>query len=343
MGPARSSSATAVIEPEIRLLRPEDVPLLHLGRHRRANDAVVRRILSDYPNRSVWSPETLEFALVAPWRHRRDVAVIDELSAVKHARALLQAAVRNCRREGDAVALMMEMDERRPPSFYGRAGLQLIENVITYELPRVRPMAGSGELSFTLADPGRPEHLAALLQIDHAAFPWLWWNSEEEFCVYGESPGTELHLGALDGRPVAYIGVSLFPGWGHLDRIAVDPLVQGRGLGRQTLMQAINVLHGAGARRIALSTQQENTRSQRLYEAFGFRRSPGYDYRLYGAALHIAAAELTGTAITPRQSGQAGDETGPATEDDTNRWAAASASYSSSRPGANPTDRPSVS
>lgn len=341
MAPAQSSPPATEVKPEIRLLRPDDVPLLHLGRHRRANDAAVQRILTDYPNRSVWTPETLEFALVAPWRHRRDVAVIDELSAVKHVRTLLQAAVRNCRREGDAVALMTEMDERRHPSFYGRAGLHLIENVITYELPKVRPMANSGELSFALVNPARPEQLAALLQIDHAAFPWLWWNSEEEFRVYGESPGTELHLGALDGRPVAYVGVSLFPGWGHLDRIAVDLEVQGRGLGRQTLTYAINVLHGAGARRIALSTQQENTRSQRLYEAFGFRRSPGYDYRLYGAALHVAAAELMRT--NQAASGEAGNEPGPATEDDTNRWAAVSASYSSSPPGANPTDQPSVS
>lgn len=342
MAPAQSSPATTEIEPDIRLLRPDDVPRLHLGRHRRANDGVVTRMLTEYPNRSVWSPETLEFALVAPWRHRRDVAVIDELSAVKQARALLQAAVRNCRREGDAVALMMEMDERRHPSFYGRAGLHLIENVITYELPKVRPIAGSGELRFTRVNPARPDELAALLQIDHAAFPWLWWNSEEEFRVYGEAPGTELHLGALDGRPVAYVGISLFPGWGHLDRIAVDPAVQGRGLGRQTLIQAINVLHGAGARRTALSTQQENTRSQRLYEAFGFRRSPGYDYRLYGAALHVAAAELMNTT-TELERGRAGEAPDPATEDDTNRWAAVSASYSSSPPGANPTDQPSVS
>lgn len=341
MAPAQSSPPATEIESEIRLLRPDDVPLLHLGRHRRANDAVVKRVLTEYPNRSVWSPETLEFALVAPWRHRRDVAVIDELSAVKQARPLLQAAVRNCRREGDAVALMMEMDERRQPSFYGRAGLRLIENVITYELPKVRPIADTGELRFGLANPARPEQLAALLQIDHAAFPWLWWNSEEEFRVYGESPGTELHLGTLDSRPVAYVGVSLFPGWGHLDRIAVDPAVQGGGLGRQTLIHAINVLHGAGARRIALSTQQENTRSQRLYEGFGFRRSPGYDYRLYGAALNIAAAELMRS--NQAESGQVGDVPGLATEDDTNRWAAASANSSSSPPGANPTDQPSVS
>lgn len=292
MAPAQSSPPATEVKPEIRLLRPDDVPLLHLGRHRRANDAAVQRILTDYPNRSVWTPETLEFALVAPWRHRRDVAVIDELSAVKHARTLLQAAVRNCRREGDAVALMTEMDERRHPSFYGRAGLHLIENVITYELPKVRPMANSGELSFALVNPARPEQLAALLQIDHAAFPWLWWNSEEEFAAYLATPGVSLALGYDAGRAVAYIGVTSYAGWAHLDRIAVVPEAQGRGLGREALAAAIDLLTARGARRVALSTQRANVRSQRLYERFGFRRSPGHDYRLYGAPLRPPALAL---------------------------------------------------
>jgi ribosomal protein S18 acetylase RimI-like enzyme len=305
------------------LLTPEDVSRLRLGRQRRANEATVRDIVASYPNRSVWAPETLEFVLVAPWRHRVEVAAIDELAAVKHAGALLHAAVEHSRQAGDAMAVLMEMDDQRPAAFYRRAGMRLIENVITYELPRVRPVVMPGDLTVKLADPARADDLAALLQVDHAAFPWLWWNSAEEFRAYGEAPGTALYIGAVAQRPIAYFGVSIFPGWGHLDRIAVDPAVQGRGYGRQTLAAAINALLGAGTKRIALSTQQANTRSQQLYESFGFRRSPGYDYRLYGTPVPAVVPALAPDAARTAGLPNAGMEV------ETRKWAAPSANCSS--------------
>jgi ribosomal protein S18 acetylase RimI-like enzyme len=320
---ARPSRIAAAAEPEIRLLRPDDVASLRLGRHRRANEDTLRQLLADSPDRSVWTPDTLEFALVTPWRHRREIAVIDELAAVRHARVLLQAAVHNSQRAGDAMTLIMEMDEQRQPAFYERAGLFPLESIITYDLPRVRAVSVPTTLTFTPADPTNPADLAALLDIDHRAFPWLWWNSDEEFRVYGDSPGTELYLGISDGQPVSYFGISRFPGWGHLDRIAVDPGAQGRGIGRVTLAQAINVLHRAGARRIALSTQQENRRSQHLYEGFGFQRSPGYDYRLYGTPIPD-----NGATTGPDDMRRAGNS-GGAPEDDNKQWAAASAKFSS--------------
>jgi ribosomal protein S18 acetylase RimI-like enzyme len=127
--------------------------------------------------------------------------------------------------------------------------------------------------------------MAELLRLDHAAFPWLWWNSAAEFAAYAETTGVRLFLGRERGRPIAYVGVTSFPGWGHLDRIAVDPTAQERGLGREALAFAVGALAQAGAGRVALSTQETNVRSQRLYERFGFRRTPDHDYRLYGATL----------------------------------------------------------
>ena len=276
----------------IALLRPEDTGRLRLSRHRRLNQAALAQLLRDFPDRSVWAPDSLEFALVAPWRHRPAVAVVEELAAVRQAIPLLAAVVENSRRAGDTVVLILEMDEERSPTFYHQAGMELLEQIITYDLARVRPIAMPSSLEFAAADPGDRATLAALIRIDHGAFPWLWWNSEAEFLNYVASPGTELMLGYRDGQPVSYFGVSHYPGWGHLDRIAVAPAAQGIGLGRQTLVQAINTLQERSARRIALSTQQSNLRSQRLYERFGFDRSPGFDYRLYGAPLRTTTEAL---------------------------------------------------
>ncbi|MBX6343245.1 MAG: GNAT family N-acetyltransferase, partial [Thermomicrobiaceae bacterium] len=129
-------------------------------------------------------------------------------------------------------------------------------------------------------DQGR---FAELVALDHASFPWLWWNSVEEFENYFGSPGVEIYLGRDHaGAAVSYIGVTRFRNWGHLDRIAVAPERQGEGLGLQSLDFAVEVLARGGARRVGLSTQARNVRSRTLYERYGFQRSPSQDYCLYG-------------------------------------------------------------
>jgi GNAT superfamily N-acetyltransferase len=274
------SAATATIEP----LRPDDVGRLRLEPGGAVDPGEARELLADYPDRSVWAPATLEFALIAPWRHRPEIANVQTLAAAGAADALLAAAAARSRERGDAVFLLTDMNESRRPAFYARAGLDPLEEVITYELdPTRRRDLPTGRLRFRFASVGDPGDLSALVRIDHAAFPWLWRNSVAEFRAYAATPGVELLLGLDDDRPVAYAGLTRYPGWGHLDRIAVLPSEQGLGFGRETLAFAVERMARGGARRVGLSTQRDNGRSQRLYERFGFRHSPGYDYRLYGA------------------------------------------------------------
>ncbi len=130
--------------------------------------------------------------------------------------------------------------------------------------------------------------------LDHQAFPWLWWNCRDEFLQYAGSPGVAIELGRDEsGRAVAYIGTTRYRTWGHLDRIAVAPDIQGRGLGRAALDYAVMTLARSGARRVGLSTQARNHRSRRLYDTYGFRRSPGNDYRLYGRWIATQPTEMT--------------------------------------------------
>lgn len=276
----------------MQTLLPGDVPRLRLSRA--AHESAVLDALEAWPGRSVWAPDALEYALVAPWRHRSDISLCQELSAVRNPERLLRAATERCRAAGDALFVVLDMDEHRPQGFYERSGLAPIETVITYEAERSRiPRFAPSSIRFERAEPARPDHLAALLAIDHAAFPWLWWNSPAEFREYHHTPGVELHLGYDGDRPVAYLGFTTFTGWGHLDRIAVDPAAQGKGIGRAALSYALGVLLQRRANRIGLSTQEGNWRSRRLYEAFGFRRSPLYDYALYGVALREPAFDVT--------------------------------------------------
>jgi ribosomal protein S18 acetylase RimI-like enzyme len=279
LAPSRDSRITA---PEVRPLELEDIPALRLPGRRGAES--VRQLLDVHPGRSVWVPATLEYALIGPWRNRPEIASIEDLVAVRHMEELLRAAVERCAEHGDDLVLTVELDSRRSPARYERAGLEMLEEVITYETGIFRePWSGSERIRLVRINANDEAAIERVTNIDQASFPWLWRNNRTEFDVYLHIPSVEVWLVEADGEPVAYFGVTLFPDWGHLDRIAVVPEQQGRGFGLETLGLAVDTMRRRGARRVGLSTQRTNRRSQRLYERFGFRRSPDHDYRLFGA------------------------------------------------------------
>jgi ribosomal protein S18 acetylase RimI-like enzyme len=276
--PRRAQVSSSVV----RTLAPGDVTALGLPGSRDADS--VRQMLDLHPGRSVWVPATLEYALIGRWRNRTEIASIEELVAVRHLEELIRAAVERCVDMGDELILTVELDGRRSPARYDRAGLEMLEEVITYELGTVRePRSGSDRIRLVRVRANDEAAIDLVSEIDQASFPWLWRNNRAEFDVYLETPGVEVWLVQTDGEPVGYFGVTLFPNWGHLDRIAVVPEQQGKGFGLETLGLAVETMRKRGARRVGLSTQRTNWRSQRLYERFGFERTPAHDYRLFGA------------------------------------------------------------
>jgi ribosomal protein S18 acetylase RimI-like enzyme len=279
LAPPRGSRGSSSV---VRTLAPGDVGALRLP-GRRSGESV-RRLLDLYPGRSVWVPSTLEYALIGPWRNRPEIASIEDLVAVRHLEELLRAAVERCADLGDELILTVELDSRRSPARYERAGLEMLEEVITYELGTARePWSGSDHIRLVRVQSNDEAAIDLITNIDQESFPWLWRNNRTEFDIYLQTPGVEVWLVEADGGSVAYFGVTLFPDWGHLDRIAVVPKRQGRGFGLETLGLAVDTMRKRGALRIGLSTQGTNWRSQRLYERFGFQRTPEHDYRLYGA------------------------------------------------------------
>jgi ribosomal protein S18 acetylase RimI-like enzyme len=186
---------------------------------------------------------------------------------------------------GRAGFVVLDAYETRRPSFYAKNRLQLLETIVTYE--HTQPLRFLDTLDthrqqFLHVDSRHPELARALVPLDHAAFPWLWWNAEAEFLSYMQLPNVELWAGVLGDEVVSYIGMTHFHGWGHLDRIAIRPDVQGQGLGREALHFAVKRMVARGARRVGLSTQGVNGRSRRLYETVGFRETPQHNYGVYG-------------------------------------------------------------
>ncbi len=123
---------------------------------------------------------------------------------------------------------------------------------------------------------GRRGDRADLLAVDHAAFPPFWRL---------DGPGLD---DAMAATPSARLRVALRPdseqgiaGYavtgragprGYLQRLAVDPELQRRGIGTALVVDGLRWLRRWGAHEVLVNTQEENRFALALYEALGFQR-----------------------------------------------------------------------
>src|SRR5215207_3805882 len=128
LAPPRGKDVSASV---VRTLEPEDVDALGLPGKIGAQSA--RNLVKRNPGRSVWVPATLEYALIGSWRNRSEIASVEDLVAVRHLEPLLHAAVERCADHGSDLLLAIELDSPRSPSRLERAGMEMLEEVITYE------------------------------------------------------------------------------------------------------------------------------------------------------------------------------------------------------------------
>jgi RimJ/RimL family protein N-acetyltransferase len=262
----------------------ETVSRLRLGWSSRFDREDVGQLIFENPGLSQWIPDTGEYVVGGPWRHRREIASVMELVAPNGAVTLLRAIKAAAEASGKRLIIASEHHESRQNASYLAADYKLVEEIVIYELINAGDVGRERwSLQFDEVNLHDANEFHDLLELDHQSFPWLWWNSRDEFVNYAESFGVSIYLGRdRERRPVSYVGVTRFRNWGHLDRIAVDPTRQGQGFGLESLAWAVQSLTRSGARRIGLSTQARNLRSRKLYERYGFQRVPAQDYALFG-------------------------------------------------------------
>lgn len=275
-------------------LTEDDLPALRLHLHTRLSVDEVHRAVRMLPGLSQWHPRSGEFVIVTPWRHRQDIITLREVSAFHHESELISAVFAAAEQKELAACITAETYERRRPIFYSRNGMELVETIIAYRHNSVGGFFDAIETpqqDFVPVTLDNPELLQKVMETDHAAFPWLWRNMPGEFHWWMNQPSVEVWAGLIDGEVASYFGTTFFTQLGHLDRIAVHPSFQGRGLGAESLTLALQRMAHRGLSKAALSTQQGNPVSQRLYERMGFRRSGKDDYQMYGTLLPAAPEE----------------------------------------------------
>jgi ribosomal protein S18 acetylase RimI-like enzyme len=148
-----------------------------------------------------------------------------------------------------------------------RRGFKTREWIIVLERP-------GGELPVVPPTPAqlRPTQrndLLSLVTLDTLAFDQIWHKSAGNF-TEALSKNNSFMLAELEGQLVGYEWCEIHLPRAHLNRLAVHPDYQGRGIGAQLLQQAITDALASGATKITLNTQENNHRSRALYQRFGF-------------------------------------------------------------------------
>lgn len=288
-----------------RPLWPTDIPRLRMDLHPRLDTEEAIEILNERPGASFWLPESDEFILVHPWRHRAELSSIHTFGAFANEDVLMKAVLEHARQSGQAGMVVVDVNETRHPTFFARHGIERLEDIVTYAHPDPgshHARSHAGHLEFLRVPAGPSTLLTAVIDLDHRAFPWFWWNSAHEFDAYLNYPGVEVWAGIASDRVVAYAGITRYRGWAHLDRIATSPDLQGQGIGQATLGHMMGRAAQKGARSLALSTQRNNRQSRRLYERAGFEPTPRDDYSIHVASFND---DLVKAGFTPASSNDA--------------------------------------
>ena len=131
-------------------------------------------------------------------------------------------------------------------------------------------------MSVTLRDMA-PADVAAVAAIEGATFPDPWTPGifREELAT----PGRAYVVAEDECGIVGFAGVNALDEDAHLMNIAVRRDMQGRGIGRELIVSAMERAAGLGARRITLEVRPGNAVAIALYESLGLRSvgvRPGY-------------------------------------------------------------------
>ncbi|HYP42227.1 MAG TPA: GNAT family N-acetyltransferase [Chloroflexia bacterium] len=242
--------------------------------------------LTAHPGMALWVPKTGEYAVAEPWRRRSEIAQLVEVTARKGKPALLTALLDRLREMDYRLVVISDESWHDDARLYSSLGFAHLEKVVYFQKDlrgRWEETLPSGlpDLQFSLLS---LRELDVLLEVDHASFPWLWWNSRDELEMYVQMGGVYVYGAFVGGEPIGYASFTLYNGWAHLDRLAVVVQHHGKGYGASQLAHVLRAMSLLKASSATLSTQQNNVKSQKLYQRFGFKLAPDM-INLYGLEL----------------------------------------------------------
>jgi ribosomal protein S18 acetylase RimI-like enzyme len=157
-------------------------------------------------------------------------------------------------------------------------GFDYTDNVVVLmcdgSMPLPKPSARNITLRAML-----PEDLDLITEIDHDAFETVWKNSAESLALAYEQ-SAQASVAEEGDQIVGYQFTTVSMMGGHLARLAVKKMMQGKGIGYLLVHQLLNQLSKQGIRHVTVNTQKKNKASLTLYAKAGFNLT-GESYRVY--------------------------------------------------------------
>jgi ribosomal protein S18 acetylase RimI-like enzyme len=123
---------------------------------------------------------------------------------------------------------------------------------------------------------GRRRDRPAVLEVDGRAFSAFWRLDDAGLDeALAATPSSRFRIADDPDDPSVVAGYAVTGRAGRrgfLQRLAVDPGFEGRGLGRALVLDGLGWLRRRGVERVVVNTQEANGRALTLYEQLGFRR-----------------------------------------------------------------------
>jgi len=246
-------------------LTADDAQRLGLWRVSRMGSQALVAHIAAYP-RLAWRLGE-DWILAGQWRGRPDIIEVLESVGRRGRGPLLDQLIQVAKECGARAVVAGAAESLRLAAEYETLGWDVIDHVVYY---RFQP-AGIDPQPFPgLIRPVIPEDLPTLLAIDQAAFGWLWQESESSLRAYLKYDYRVIELAEFAGRPVGYLAANSRARAANIDRLAVLPDQQGKGIGRALLTRTLAGFRRRGLMEITLNTQVTNDQSRRLYEGLGF-------------------------------------------------------------------------
>ena len=159
--------------------------------------------------------------------------------------------------------------ENWPLPHLQRWGFTTINDVVVLRRAFDQPRPASAAPAGIRLRPARPTDLEALTAVDNGAFapPWQYSPGVIRQAMFHSSVVSVAEIG---GEIVGYQLSSGGRTGGHLARLAVRPDLQGQGIGRALVTDAIDYFAQRGAPSLTVNTQRDNAGSLAVYRALGF-------------------------------------------------------------------------
>ncbi len=123
----------------------------------------------------------------------------------------------------------------------------------------------------------RAEDHPAVLAVDALAFRPFWRFDEQSLDdALRATPASRMRVAVEPSgdRVVGYAVTGRAASRGYLQRLAVDPACQRRGIGTALVADGVRWLRRWGAREVLVNTQEDNAAALALYRALGFELEP---------------------------------------------------------------------